>query len=112
MNSSVGTPRVNSMSAVLSQRSAGLPRSLPRMSTKPNAKAISAPVSAARSVVSRPCPRKRHVVARAKKNQYFAANCPVTANWRSISASSAASATRLIAVNRRIRLRTLGPGGS
>ena len=82
------------------------------MSTNPSAKAISAPVRAALSVVSRPCPKKRHVVVLAKKDQYRAASWPVTANWRTISTSPAAMTSRLSAVKMRMRLRAFGPGGS
>ena len=112
MNRRVGTPRVNSISTVLINRSGLFFRSFPRIIRKPSAKAIPAPVTAASSVVSSPFPKKRQVVARAKKDQYLASSCPVTANCRITSAVSTTSAAIASHVKMLIRFRAAGPGGS
>ena len=57
------------MIPVLDQRSSRFFCSLPRISRKPKAKEMAEPVTAASTVVSRPSPKKRHVVILPKNAQ-------------------------------------------
>ena len=112
MKSSVGTPRVNSISAALTARSQPDRLIRPSIKSSPSPKASAPEAAATASVPRSPLPRKRHVVIFVKNDQYRVSSWPFSANRRMHFHIRNAIAASERTVAARTRRRAFGPGVS